>query len=86
MALLCGRVDPHVIRLIGRWKSDAMLVYLRAQAEATTADIAARMLAAGAYTFAPTTADNKAATDLVPLEAPAELKAACTRNEALAIL
>ena len=85
-ALVCAKIDTVLIRLIGRWKSDAMLVYLRAQAEATTADIAARMLVAGAYTFAPTTANDKAATDLVPIEAPADLKAACTRNEALAIL
>jgi hypothetical protein len=28
MALLCARVDPLLVQLIGRWKSDAMLHYL----------------------------------------------------------
>ena len=32
MALLCGRVDRDVIKLVGRWRSDAMFRYLHAQA------------------------------------------------------
>jgi hypothetical protein len=82
-ALACAQQDTSLIRLIGRWRSDSMLLYLRAQADATTANLAAHMLNAGAYTFAPTTTDN---SDLLPLQAPADLRASCTRNEALATL
>jgi hypothetical protein len=32
MALLCAKVDPDVIRLLGRWQSDQMLRYLHLQA------------------------------------------------------
>jgi hypothetical protein len=32
MALLCAKVDPDVIKLLGRWQSDQMLRYLHLQA------------------------------------------------------
>ena len=32
MALLCAKVDPDIIKLIGRWQSDQMLRYLHLQA------------------------------------------------------
>lgn len=32
MALLCAKVDPDVIKLVGRWRSDQMLRYLHLQA------------------------------------------------------
>jgi hypothetical protein len=32
MALLCGGIDRDLAQLFGRWKSDAMLVYLHVQA------------------------------------------------------
>jgi hypothetical protein len=51
-ALLCAGVDTDVIQLLGRWKSDAMLRYLRVAAHAHTTNLAQRMLNSGAYTFA----------------------------------
>jgi hypothetical protein len=32
MALLCAHVDTDIIRLLGRWQSDAMMRYLHLQA------------------------------------------------------
>ena len=52
-ALLCARVDPDAIQLLGRWKSDAMLRYLRVQATLTSNNFAQSMLTHGNYTFAP---------------------------------
>jgi hypothetical protein len=44
-------VDKDAIMLLGRWKSDAMLRYLRIQA--MTPGFSQRMLANGSYTFHP---------------------------------
>ena len=44
MALLCGRVDADTIRLVGRWKSDAMFRYLHAQALPLVRHLAHTML------------------------------------------
>ena len=52
-ALLLARVDPDVIRLIGRWRSDEMLRYLHVQAYPLMRDYAQRMLYAGSYTLIP---------------------------------
>ena len=52
-ALLCTGIDPDVIQLLGRWKSDAMLCYLRVAAHANTHNFAQGMLDAGAFDFAP---------------------------------
>ena len=52
-ALLCTRVDSDAIRLLGRWKSDAMLRYLRIQAATITHRYAQNMWDHGAYRFAP---------------------------------
>ena len=52
-ALLCANVDPDSIQLLGRWKSDAMLRYLRVQATLTSNNFAQSMLTHGNYTFAP---------------------------------
>jgi hypothetical protein len=54
MALLCARVDTDLIRLIGRWRSDAMLQYLHVQAVPIMVPMAAHMLAGGAYSLQPT--------------------------------
>jgi hypothetical protein len=32
MALLCAKVDPDLIKLVGRWRSDEMLRHLHLQA------------------------------------------------------
>ena len=52
-ALLCANVDPNTIQLLGRWRSDAMLRYLRVQAHAFRSNFAQQMLSAGNFTFAP---------------------------------
>ncbi|KAL7572412.1 hypothetical protein ACA910_006592 [Epithemia clementina (nom. ined.)] len=55
MALLCGRVDTDVIRLVGRWRLDAMFRYLHAQAIPDVAGLASTMLQHGQFTLAPST-------------------------------
>ena len=52
-ALLCAGVDSDPIKLLGRWKSDAMLRYLRIQAAIQRGHYAQRTLDHGDYTFAP---------------------------------
>jgi hypothetical protein len=52
-ALLLACVDPDVIRLIGRWRSDEMLWYLHVQAYPLMRDYSQRMLSAGTYTLIP---------------------------------
>ncbi len=52
-ALLLAQVNPDVIRLIGRWRSDKMLWYLHVQAYPLMRDYSQRMLSAGTYTFIP---------------------------------
>ena len=51
MALLRADIDPLKIRLIGRWKSWAMLHYLHRSATDTTS-YAQRMIAGGTFTIA----------------------------------
>ena len=46
MALLVSKVDPDIIRLLGRWRSDEMLRYLHLSAEPVMRDFAKRMLQA----------------------------------------
>ena len=52
-ALLLARVDPDVIRLIGRWRSDEMLRYLHVQAYSLMKDYSRLMLSSGDYTLIP---------------------------------
>lgn len=52
-ALLCARVDPNTIKLVGRWKSDAMLRYLHAQAVPAMRNLARAMFLHGTFTFQP---------------------------------
>jgi len=51
-ALLCAKVDPDIIQLLGRWRSDEMLRYLHLSAEPVMKDFAKRMLNAD-YRLAP---------------------------------
>jgi hypothetical protein len=53
MALLCARVDDNIIRLLGRWKSDAMIRYLHVQAVPAVTGFAQEMLLRGHFSFAP---------------------------------
>ena len=52
-ALLCAGIDSDAIQLLGRWRSDAMLRYLRVQAHTFASRYSHRMWAAGNFTFAP---------------------------------
>ena len=52
-ALLLAQVDPDVIRLIGRWRSDEMLRYLHVQAYPLMKDYSRRMLSSATFTLIP---------------------------------
>jgi hypothetical protein len=52
-ALMCANIDPTWIQLLGRWKSNAMLRYLRIQAHVNNANFSQMMLDHGSFTFAP---------------------------------
>lgn len=51
MALLCAKVDPDMVRLLGRWQSDAMIRYLYIQAVPIMQHLARRMLETPTYRF-----------------------------------
>jgi hypothetical protein len=53
MALLCGRVDSDSIRLVGRWKSDAMFRYLHAQTLPVLNQMARTMARHGHFSLLP---------------------------------
>ena len=53
MALLCARVDTNVIKMVGRWRSDAMFRYLHLQAFPLMRSLAPLMLQAGSFTLPP---------------------------------
>jgi hypothetical protein len=53
MALLCGNIDPNVIQLVGRWRSDVMLRYLTTQAWPHMRNLASIMLDSGSFTVVP---------------------------------
>ena len=44
MALLVAKVDPNVIQMLGRWRSDEMFRYLHLSAEPIMRDFARRIL------------------------------------------
>ena len=52
-ALLNEHIDPEVITLISRWRSDKMLQYLHVQNRNLMKDYAARMLQHGNYNIIP---------------------------------
>lgn len=74
-ALLCANIDKDTIKLLGRWKSDAMFVYLRVQALAYHTNIAQHMQDHGSYTFAPGVY-NASVTDPLPTQLPPAIAAA----------
>ena len=65
MALLCGCVDPSLIKLVGRWKSEAMFRYLYAQALPLIRNLASTMLEHGTFTLAPGASTPAHATALL---------------------
>jgi len=74
-ALLCANIDKDTIKLLGRWKSDAMFVYLRIQALAYHMNIAQHMQDHGSYTFAPGVY-NASVPDPLPTQLPAAVATA----------
>ena len=53
MALLMACVDTDTIRLVGRWRSDVMLRYLRTTAKTFTEGLTSRMVQHGDYALIP---------------------------------
>ena len=53
MALLCARIDPDIIRLVGRWRSDEMLRYLHTQAYPLMHTFASAMTLHGSFSLIP---------------------------------
>lgn len=66
MALLCGKCDPLIIRLLGRWRSDEMIKYLHIQAPPLVQDLSRLMLRGGSYSFLPNTEPHRLFNDLQP--------------------
>ena len=69
-ALLCANVDSVHIKMLGRWKSDAMFTYLRVQAATIAHNFSTLMLQHGNYTFTPV---NSNLRFLLPDQAPVDL-------------
>ena len=53
MALLCGEIDADLIKILGRWHSDAMMRYLHQQAQPIMRKFAKAMFNNGTYSFLP---------------------------------
>jgi hypothetical protein len=53
MALICGKVDFDLIRILGRWHIDAMIRYLHMQAQPVMQNFAATMFNNGTYECLP---------------------------------
>lgn len=52
-SLMCAGVDPTIVQLQGRWKSDTMIRYLHISAHPDVHKFATQMFAGGHYTFRP---------------------------------
>ena len=63
-ALLCAGVDPDIVKMIGRWKSDAMMDYLIAQARPNLTDQARQMVQHGNFNL------SRANTTTAPRRVP----------------
>ena len=55
MAMLCAGIDPVKTQLMGRWKSNAMLLYLHVQSPTLVRDFARKMLDGGNFSLLPGT-------------------------------
>ena len=53
MALLCGKIDTDIIKLVGRWRSDSIFRYLHSQALPVIGNLAKTMLTHGKFTLLP---------------------------------
>ena len=74
-ALLCSGEEPTGIALVGRWRSDAMLRYLRANTTPGAKVFAQKMLQFGTFSYTPNTS-LPGSTDYfgVPNELPAAIR------------
>jgi hypothetical protein len=68
-ALLCAQIDSDTIKLVGRWKSDAMLRYLHAQAFPALGNLAHAMFRHGSFTFLPQHTQPVEATAVIDIAA-----------------
>ena len=55
MDLLMARVDPDTIRVVGRWRSDMILLYLHTTENSVTKGLLTNMFKHGAYALIPPT-------------------------------
>ncbi|MHA7856371.1 site-specific integrase [Marinobacter shengliensis] len=69
-SLLCADIDHDRIKLLGRWKSDAMLRYLHIQAAPAMRHFAPAMLQHGSFTFLRGSALPREAQALLPPAPP----------------
>jgi hypothetical protein len=53
MALLCGKVDMNLIQILGCWHSDAMIRYLKMQAQPSVQHFTKKMYTNGNYSLLP---------------------------------
>jgi hypothetical protein len=65
-ALLCSDVDTDLIRLMGRWHSDAMIRYLHVQVLPIVTRFASAMLTNGNYNFRHDPVDHAVNPELAP--------------------
>lgn len=54
VALLCGNVDFNIVKMLGRWHSDAMSRCLGVQAQPIVQQLAVKMFNRGQRSFLPT--------------------------------
>jgi hypothetical protein len=76
-SLLCAGVDANTIQLLGHWKSDAMLQYLRVAAHAHNHNMAELMLQHSGFTFSPGAFRQH---QPLPVQTPRNLLDALTRE------
>lgn len=70
-ALLCAKIDKDIIKLLGRWRSDAVDEYLRTNVICTSHDtFSTLMVTSGNYRFLSPAADLDILPDLLPEEGP----------------
>lgn len=75
-ALLCGKIDKDTIKLLGRWKSDAVDNYLRKNVISTETTYASTMVSSGHYTFINDNEERDLCPDLLPDQLDDELQTA----------
>ena len=78
MALLCAGIDADIIKLVGRWRSDAMFRYLHAQALPIVKRLAHSIVQHGHFTLAPGASETEKAKRIVASVTDLQLKTQCT--------